>query len=183
MRAGGSRIVSGERVRPAAFFDRDGVLNHDTGYVSRPEHFHWREGAIAAIRELNQSGYLVFVVTNQAGVAHGYFDEPAVRALHHWMADNLSRQNAHIDAFYYCPHHPEGRRTEYAIACECRKPKPGLLLAALRDWQVDAKSSFLIGDKDSDVAAANAAGIRALLWRGGDLRDAVALARRLPAAT
>jgi len=169
--------------RPAAFFDRDGVLNHDTGYVFRPDDFHWCEGAIAAIRELNQTGYLVFVVTNQAGVAHGYFAEQAVRDLHRWMADELSRHGARIDAFYHCPHHPDGRRAEYAIHCECRKPKPGLLLAAMRDWNVDAESSFLIGDKDSDIEAANAAGIRALLWRGGNLRDAVALARRLPAGT
>ena len=165
-------------MRPAAFLDRDGILNRDTGYVFRREDFQWSEGAVEAAKLLNDSGYLVFVITNQSGVAHGYYDEEAVHELHCWMAAELLHKGAHIDAFYYCPHHPEGTRKEYAVVCECRKPKPGLLLAAIREWCVDRERSFLIGDKESDVQAAEAAGVRGLLWRGGNLRDAVEVALR-----
>ena len=159
--------------RPAVFFDRDGVLNRDTGYVHRREDFEWLDGAKAAIAALNARGYLVFVITNQAGVAYGHYGEEAVISLHRWIAEDLERVGAHIDGFYYCPHHPAGKEKTYAVVCECRKPKPGLLLAAMRDWEVDRDRSFLIGDKDSDIQASEAAGVRGILWRGGNLYDAV----------
>ena len=164
--------MTGPVARPAVFFDRDGVLNRDTGYVHRPEEFEWLDGAKAAIRALNERGYLVFVITNQAGVAYGHYGEEAVENLHRWIADDLAAVGAHIDGFYYCPHHPAGKEERYAIVCECRKPKPGLLLAAMRDWQVDRKRSVLIGDKESDIQASEAAGVRGILWRGGSLYDA-----------
>jgi D-glycero-D-manno-heptose 1,7-bisphosphate phosphatase len=157
--------------RPAVFFDRDGVLNRDTGYVHRPEEFEWLDGAKAAIRALNERGYLVFVITNQAGVAYGRYGEEAVKDLHRWIAKDLASVGAHIDGFYYCPHHPEGKEKRYAVVCECRKPKPGLLLAAMRKWDVDRERSFLIGDKESDIQASEAAGVRGILWRGGNLYD------------
>ena len=166
-------MLTGAGGRPAVFFDRDGVLNQDRGYVHRREEFEWLEGAKAAVKELNDRGYLVFVVTNQAGVAYGYYDEDAVESLHRWMAEDLAADGAHIDGFYYCPHHPAGKHPAYAIVCECRKPKPGLLLAAMRDWNIDSGRSLLIGDKESDTKAAEAAGVRALLWRGGNLHQAV----------
>ena len=94
--------------RPAVFFDRDGVLNRDLGYLHRPEEFEWLEGAKKAIRLCNDSGYLVFVVTNQAGVARGFYGEEDVHRLHAWMNEELAREGAHVDAFEFCPHHPEG---------------------------------------------------------------------------
>ena len=159
--------------RPAAFFDRDGILNQDSGYVFRSEQFRWCEGAIEAIKSLNDRRYLVFVVTNQAGIAHGYYGEESVQALHRWMSAELAKEGAHIDGFYYCPHHPNGRRKEYAIDCDCRKPNPGMLLAAMREWEVDREHSFFIGDKESDLQAAKAASVHGILWRKGDVRDAV----------
>lgn len=155
--------------RPAVFFDRDGVLNHDKGYTHRVEDFRWCLGAVEAIRTFNAQGYYVFVVTNQGGIAHGFYDEKAVQDLHAWMNNDLAPHGAHIDAFYYCPHHPQGKRAGYAVECDCRKPGTGMIRAALREWPVDKSGSILIGDKQSDVDAATAAEIRAVLWNGGDL--------------
>jgi len=158
-------------LRPAVFLDRDGVLNVDKGYLYRREDFEWMPGAIAAVKRLNGMGYLVFVVTNQSGVARGYYRENDVTALHAWMNGQLGLHGARIDKFYYCPHHTEGSVPEYATACECRKPLPGLILAAFAEWDVDRARSFLVGDKDSDLAAAAAAGIRGYKFAGGDLDE------------
>src|SRR3954471_4575031 len=95
-------------LRPAAFLDRDGVLNHDRNYVHTPEEFEWISGAQAAIKRMNDAGYYVIVVTNQSGVARGLYEEAAIHRLHHWMNEELAKTGAHIDAFYYCPYHPEG---------------------------------------------------------------------------
>lgn len=162
--------------RPAVFFDRDGVLNLDHGYVHRPEDFHWSDGAMAAIKYLNERDWLVFVVTNQSGVARGYYGEDAVLRLHAWMQAELARRGAHVDAFYYCPHHPDGEVAELAIACDCRKPEPGMLLRALAEWPVDSAASLLLGDRVSDLEAAHRAGVRGVLYPGGDL---LACIRRL----
>ena len=159
--------------RPAVFFDRDGVLNRDKGYVHRREDFEWLDGTKSAIKTLNDRGYLVFVITNQSGIAYGYYGEAAVENLHRWMKEDLAAFGARIDGFYYCPHHPDGAEPAYAIVCDCRKPKPGLLLAAMRDWNIDGERSFLIGDKESDIKAAEAAGVRGILWHGGNLHEAV----------
>jgi len=162
---------STQATRPAAFLDRDGVINRDDGYVHHKEDFIWQDEAIAAIRWFNEQGYFVFVVTNQSGVARGYYDEKAVQDLHRWMGGELARHDAHIDAFYYCPHHPEGVVGHYSRVCNCRKPMPGMIQAALAEWPVDASGSVLIGDKESDMAAASAAGITGLLWTGGSLLE------------
>jgi D-glycero-D-manno-heptose 1,7-bisphosphate phosphatase len=151
-----------EDLRPAVFLDRDGVLNVDSGYAHKPEQLVWIEGAPEAVRLLNQAGYYVFVITNQSGVARGYYDENAVRAFHAHMQDNLKPHGAHIDAFYYCPHHPEGTVKPFAVLCSCRKPRTGMLEQAAREWPVDISKSFLIGDKDDDVAAAASFNIRAI---------------------
>lgn len=148
--------------RPAAFFDRDGVLNVDHGYAHRPEQLEWIAGAPEAVRLLNAAGYSVFVITNQSGVARGYYDESAVRLFHTHMQDSLSSHGAHIDAFYYCPHHPEGTVKALAIRCRCRKPGPGMLEQAASEWPIDLARSFLIGDKDNDIAAAAAFHIRGI---------------------
>lgn len=155
--------------RPAVFFDRDGVLNADTGYVYRSEDFAWLEGAKAAVRLCNDRGWLAFVVTNQAGVAHGYYPESAVYKLHRWMDEELARAGAHIDAVEFCTHHPDGKLAEHRLACPRRKPGPGMILDLLKHWSVDKKRSFLVGNVPSDIEAAHAAGIPGHLYGGGDL--------------
>ncbi len=169
--------------RPAVFLDRDGVLNHDTGYVHRPEDFVWVEGAQAAVKRLNDAGYLVIVVTNQSGVARGYFDEAAVQRLHGWINEQLRPLGAHVDAFYYCPHHPEGVVARYARACDSRKPGAGMILRALREWPIDPGRSLMIGDKDIDLEAARRAGLPGHRFPGGNLDAFVAgvLGREEPA--
>ena len=148
--------------RPAAFLDRDGVLNVDHGYTHRPEQIEWIDGAPEAVRMLNEAGFLVFVVTNQSGVARGYYDEDAVKSVHAHMQQHLASRGAHVDAFYYCPHHPEGTIKSLAVTCRCRKPAPGMLEQAASEWPIDRDASFLIGDKDADMAAARAFNIRGI---------------------
>ena len=163
----------------AVFFDRDGVLNRDVGYAHRPDQIEWTPGVVEAIRLANEAGRLVFVVTNQSGVARGYFDEATVQALHRWMAETLAAQGARIDGFAYCPHHPDGVVAGYARDCDCRKPAPGMIEALIVQHAIDPTRSILIGDKASDLHAAQAAGVRGLLFTGDDLpalmREALAL--------
>ena len=157
-----------EALKPTAFLDRDGVLNRDQNYVWRREDFHWLPGAERAVKRLNDAGYLVIVISNQAGIARGLYQPEDVAALHRWVNGELGREGAHIDAFYYCPHHPDGQGA-YRQVCDCRKPAPGMLLRAMREWPVDRAASFMIGDKEIDMAAASAAGVRGLRYSGGDL--------------
>jgi D-glycero-D-manno-heptose 1,7-bisphosphate phosphatase len=159
--------------RPAAFLDRDGVLNRDDGYVHRPEQIHWVDGAIDAVRWLNDRGYYVFVVTNQAGVAHGLYTEEHVHELHFWMQQQLQAKGAHIDAFEHSPYHPEGKVERYRRHSEMRKPMPGMLHKLQREWTVDLGRSFMIGDRDSDVEAARAGGVRGHKFEAGSLLDFV----------
>ena len=161
------------RPRPAVFFDRDGVLNHDDGYTHRIEDFHWTETAGQAVKSCNEAGYFVFVVTNQAGIAHGYYDESAVRRLHRHMNDILRDQGAWIDDFRYCPHHPQGSLPAYARPCDCRKPRPGMILSLLDAWPVMTEGSVLLGDRQSDIEAAEAAGLPGVLFTGGCLQTVV----------
>jgi D,D-heptose 1,7-bisphosphate phosphatase len=155
--------------RPAVFFDRDGVLNADTGYVHCRKDFTWLDGAKAAIRLCNDRGWFVFVITNQAGVAHGYYPESAVRALHGWMDEELAPAGAHIDAYEYCTHHPDGKLAEHRRLCHRRKPAPGMILDVMARWPVEKSRSFLIGNMPSDMETARAAGIPGHLYSGGDL--------------
>jgi D-glycero-D-manno-heptose 1,7-bisphosphate phosphatase len=164
--------------RKAAFLDRDGVLIEDTGYPHDPAEVRWVPGAAAAVKRLNDAGYYVFVVTNQAGVARGYYPEAQVGVLHRWMADRLAEQAAHVDAFEYCPHHPEAALPGYRLICGCRKPEPGMITSLLAAWPVEAAGSFLIGDKETDLAAAASAGLPGHRFTEGDLADFVA--SRLP---
>ena len=109
--------------KPAIFFDRDGVLNVDVGYLYKIEDFQWIDGAIEAIKYFNDKDYYVFVITNQSGVARGYYREDDIHKLHQWMNEDLYKYSAHIDEFFYCPHHIKGVIPEYSFDCECRKPK------------------------------------------------------------
>lgn len=154
---------------PAAFLDRDGVLNEDAGYVHRPDQVRWVEGAPDAVRLLNRRGFWVIVVTNQSGVVRGYYPEADVHALHRWMNRALAAQGAQVDGFHHCPHHPEGRVAPYARVCGCRKPRPGLIEQACAARPVDRGRSFLIGGKPSDLEAA-AAGIPGFLFGPGEGR-------------
>ncbi|MQX37764.1 D-glycero-alpha-D-manno-heptose-1,7-bisphosphate 7-phosphatase [Roseospira navarrensis] len=160
--------------RPAAFLDRDGTLNVDVDYAARPDQITWIEGAVPALRRLNAAGWWVIVVTNQSGVARGLYGEDTVRALHDWMAADLARQGARIDAFYYCPHHATAGVGPYRVDCACRKPAPGMLLQAMADYPVDRARSFMLGDRVRDVEAGKAAGIASHLYEGGNVDAVVA---------
>ncbi len=151
-------------------FDRDGVLNEDVGYAYQPAQIRWIEGAMAAVKAVNDAGLFAFVATNQSGVARGYYTEADVQALHAWMNAELDRvADARIDAFVYSPFHPQAALAAYRRDSACRKPQPGMILDLLARFSVDPGRTLMIGDKDSDVAAAHAAGVEGLLFEGGSL--------------
>ncbi|WP_397396844.1 D-glycero-alpha-D-manno-heptose-1,7-bisphosphate 7-phosphatase [Phenylobacterium sp.] len=157
-------------LRPALFLDRDGVLNEDRGYVHRWEDFCWIPGAREAVAAFNARDWWVFVVTNQSGVGRGYYPEADVHALHARMSEALVAAGARIDAFYHCPFHPEALEDRYRHPDPPdRKPNPGMLLRAMADWPVDAARSVMVGDKAIDLEAGRRAGVRSLLFPGGDL--------------
>jgi D-glycero-D-manno-heptose 1,7-bisphosphate phosphatase len=155
--------------RPAAFLDRDGVVNVDRGYVGRTDDFTLVEGAAQAIALLNRKKYLVFVVTNQSGIGRGVYTEDDFAAVVSHMHSLLAQEGAHIDDLRYCPFHPEAALTRYRTEHPWRKPGPGMILDLLEHWKVDRRNSFSIGDSPRDVEAAKAAGIPGYLFEGGSL--------------
>ena len=154
--------------QPAAFLDRDGTLNVDVGYPDSLEKIVLIPGAVEAVQLLNRAGYAVVVVSNQSGVARGYFDEARVQAINRGVAEMFAQAGARIDGFYYCPHLPEASVARYRRACGCRKPEPGMLQKAVREMHLDLARSLIIGDKYSDIAAGKALGLQAVLVRTGE---------------
>jgi D-glycero-D-manno-heptose 1,7-bisphosphate phosphatase len=157
--------------RPALFLDRDGVINVDRGYVSKIADFAWIPGAMDTVAEFNRMGWLVFVVTNQSGIARGYYTEAEMHTLHAWMQARLAEAGAHIDRIYHCPFHEDGEIARYRRASFDRKPNPGMLMQAMADFPVIREQSFLIGDKPADLQAARAAGIAGFMFTGGHLAE------------
>lgn len=151
----------------ALFLDRDGVINREVGYLYRSEDVRWMDGIVPLCRTAQELGYRLVVVTNQSGIGQGFYTLQAFEELMVWMRAELAREGVHLDAVYHCPYHPEQGIGEYRREHEDRKPGPGMLLRAARDLRVDLPKSVMVGDRCSDVGAANAAGLRqAFLLRG-----------------
>jgi D,D-heptose 1,7-bisphosphate phosphatase len=165
--------VEAWRRKPCAFLDRDGIVNFDRGHLCDKDLFEFTPGMPEAIKMLNDAGWLAIVITNQAGIGRGKYTEEQFAAFSEWIDDRLAEGGAHVDATYHCPHHPTAGLGEYRRSCECRKPAPGMLLRAIAEWEPDVARSFLLGDKESDVEAARAAGVRGVLYSGGDLRGVI----------
>jgi len=154
----------------AVIFDRDGVLNEDYGYAYEPEKLVWIPGAQAAIRRVNAAGGLVLIATNQSGIGRGYYSEAQMHAFHAEMRRQLAQSGGRIDRIYFCPFHEDAAEDRYRHADHPdRKPNPGMVLRALADFGVSPGSALMIGDKQADVQAANAAGVDGYLYAGGDL--------------
>jgi D-glycero-D-manno-heptose 1,7-bisphosphate phosphatase len=162
--------------RPAVFLDRDGTINVEKEYLHRVEDFDFIPGAPEAIRRLKEAGFLIIVVTNQSGVARGYYPVSAVETLHRHMQEELGKYGTAVDAFYLCPHHPRDGVGEYRIDCACRKGHPGMLLQAAADLAIDLKNSWMVGDKAVDIEAGERAGctpVLVLTGYGGKENDKV----------
>ncbi len=153
-------------MKRAVFLDRDGTINLEKDYLYQIKDLEFVPGAPEAIRLLNKAGIMVVVVTNQSGVARGYYTEDDVEKLHRHIALELELSGAHVDAWLYCPHHPSGRGS-YSLPCSCRKPLPGMLQEAARLYDIDLDNSIMIGDKRADIEAGEAAGCRTVLVRTG----------------
>jgi len=156
-------------MRPAVFLDRDGTINEQMGYVNHISRFVLLPRAAEAIRLLNDNGVMVVVVTNQSGLARGYFSETLLAEVHEKMVRLLAAAGAHVDGIYVCPHYPEAAEEKYRLACECRKPRPGLFLRAAAELDLDLSRSYVVGDRWSDLkaaAAVKAAGVLVLTGYG-----------------
>jgi D-glycero-D-manno-heptose 1,7-bisphosphate phosphatase len=151
----------------AVFLDRDGTIVEDVGYLSTPDQIKFIPGAIEAIKKLNEAGYKVVVISNQAGVARGLITEDMLQTIDKTLHRFILNGGAHLDGVYYCPHHPEYGVYPYHQACECRKPHPGLIKRAQRDLNLDLSASYMIGDKATDIEAGKRAGTKTILVLSG----------------
>jgi D-glycero-D-manno-heptose 1,7-bisphosphate phosphatase len=153
--------------RPALFIDRDGTISEEVGYVNHPSRFRLFPYSAEAIKLLNDSGWLAIVVTNQAGVARGYFAEEIILQIHERLRRDLENASAHLDAIYYCAHHPSLGEPPYRLDCNCRKPKTGLIDQARADFEIDLEKSWMVGDRYGDVELAVNAGLHSALVLSG----------------
>lgn len=153
--------------RRAVFMDRDGTISEEIGYVNHPSRYRIFPYSAEAVRLLNEAGWLAILVTNQAGVARGYFTEDLIGATHDLLTQELKRGGAHLDAIYYCAHHPSVGEPPYRVDCDCRKPKPGLIQRAAADFPLDLAGSWMIGDRYSDIELARNAGLRSAFVMSG----------------
>jgi D-glycero-D-manno-heptose 1,7-bisphosphate phosphatase len=154
-------------LKPAIFMDRDGTLSHEVGYVNHASRFRLFPWSVEAVRLVNRSGFLAVVVTNQAGVARGYFPETLVHDVHGALRATLEAGGARLDGIYYCPHHPSVGEPPYRQDCDCRKPRPGLLRRAEAELGIDLRRSYVVGDRHGDLALAWSVGARGALVRTG----------------
>lgn len=153
--------------KPAVFLDRDGTINEQMGYINHICRFQLLPGAAEAIKMLNDADIPVVVISNQSGLARGYFPEELLDAVHDKMNGLLAEKGAHVDGIYYCPHHPEAKEERFRAACNCRKPKPGLVLRAAEEMHLDPEQSFVVGDRWSDIKTAANCGATSILVRTG----------------
>lgn len=151
----------------AVFIDRDGTISEEVGYINHASRFRLFPYSAAAIRHLNENGWLAIVITNQAGVARGYFSEEMIHSVHERMTKELASDGAKLDAVYYCSHHPSVGEPPYRFDCDCRKPKPGLISRAAQDFAIDLSESWMVGDRYSDVELARNAGVRSMFVMSG----------------
>ncbi len=156
-------MQANNNLQSAIFIDRDGTINEDTGYVSSPDELIIYPWAAEAVRLVNESGMKAIIITNQSGVARSLYTEQTLGSIHDHLTRELSKSGAHIDGIYYCPHHPEIGDEIYRKRCECRKPRPGMLIDAARDHRIDLAASYVIGDKASDINLAAEVGARGAL--------------------
>ncbi len=153
--------------RPAVFIDRDGTISEEVGYINHPSRFSLFPYSATAIKHLNDHAWLAIVITNQAGVARGYFSEDVIASVHERLNRYLDQRNARLDAIYYCAHHPTVGEPPYRHDCDCRKPKPGLINRAASDFEIDLTSSWMVGDRYSDVELAKNAGLHSAFVLSG----------------
>lgn len=165
------RTANTADVRPALFLDRDGVINVDKDYLYRIEDVEWIDGVVDCLKTFRSRGYRIFIVTNQSGIARNFYTEAEMQALHDWMRTQWRQAGTDVDAVYHCPFHEEGENPAYRQVSDDRKPRPGMLLRAMAAFPTDKSLSFMIGDKLSDVQAAENAGIRGFLFDGVNLND------------
>ena len=151
--------MSGVDLRRAVFLDRDGVINVDHGYVSSWDQFEFLPGVPAALRQLQSAGYVLVVVSNQSGIGRGFYTEGEFAALSTQLIDFLADHNIALTAIYHCPHHPTEALGGYKRDCDCRKPRPGMIIRGINDWQLEPEVCALVGDKLSDIEAGQGAGI------------------------
>lgn len=174
--------------RRALFLDRDGVVNQEVGYLSRPDQLHFLPDIFPLCQQAQALGYLLIIVTNQAGIARGYYSEEEFHALMLYIAREFSARGIHIEKYYFCPHHPEHGMGAYRIDCQSRKPNPGMLLQAANDFDLDLAQSIFIGDRCTDMAAGHTAGVGTLALLAGTEKEAcppppkIRMLRSLPEA-